>query len=315
MKQTIRRILMNNTMLSSVVDSSRIMIGRRRVKLALRQSSGGPSRLDRQHLDSLIEKYRDRGIGFDGKPTINRATQKVPFKPVTVNTRGKIAANEICAMTQAHTARDFLEIGCGEGQVVGFLAAEGRSATGIDLNGERFDQQYVEYGANLVVADAGEIPFQDGSFDFVYSYYALEHIADLDGLFAEVYRVLRPGGHLFVQFGPLYSSPWGLHATYAVPVPYCQFLFDRGMMDDYVEESGQYPIRYDELNGWSLNQYRELWNRFGTRFTRVKYREWSTLNSLDLVQQFPECFRGRVDHLDDLFVTSIRALFQRVPIV
>ena len=87
------------------------------------------------------------------------------------------------------------------------------------------------------------------------------------------------------------------------------------MLDDFVEESGQYPIRYNELNGWSLNQYRELWDRFGTRFKRVQYREWSTLNSLDLVQQFPECFRGRIDHIDDLYVTSIRALFQKEPIV
>lgn len=88
-----------------------------------------------------------------------------------------------------------------------------------------------------------------------------------------------------------------------------------GMMDNYIEEIGQSPIRYKELNGWSLNQYRELWNRFDTKFKRIKYIEWSWLQNLDLVRQYPECFRGRVDHFDDLFVQSIRVLFQKAPIV
>ena len=64
--------------------------------------------MGREHLDSLIEKYRDRGIGFDGKPTINRSTKRAPFKPVTVNVRGKKAANEILAMAPAHSTKDFL---------------------------------------------------------------------------------------------------------------------------------------------------------------------------------------------------------------
>ena len=311
MKQAIRRAL-RNTVPSYVIDRGRIKIGRQLVKSVLSQSSNGPSRLDREHLELLVEKYRDRGIGFDGAPTIDRSAETVPYKLVTVNARGKNAANEILSIAPARSAKDFLEIGCREGQVAGFLAAKGLSVTGIDLNGEWFNPRYVEYGANLVVGDAYKIPFHDENFDFVYSYYTFEHIADLDDLLGEVYRVLRPGGHLFVQFGPLYSSPWGLHATYAVPVPYCQFLFDRGMLDDYVEESGQYPIRYDELNGWSLNQYRKLWIRFGMQFKRVKYREWSILKSLDLVRKYSKCFRGRVDHIDDLYVSSIQALFQKM---
>ena len=66
--------------------------------------------------------------------------------------------------------KDFLEIGCREGQVAGFLAAKGLSVTGIDLNGEWFNPRYVEYGANLVIGDASIIPFHDENFDFVYSY-------------------------------------------------------------------------------------------------------------------------------------------------
>ena len=301
MKQTIRRILMKNTVISSVVDRSRIMIGRYYVIPILNQSSDVSLGLDRQHLESLIEKYRNNGKGRS-------------YNQLDADSRGKNTANQILAMRSAGSAKDFLEIGCGDGHIVGFIAAEGRSATGVDIDGGQFNQRYIKYGANLIRADASKLPFKDESFDFAFSYATFEHISDLDNVLSEVYRVLRPGGHLFVEFGPLYNSPYGLHAYYAVPVPYCQFLFERGMMDNYIEEIGQSPIRYKELNGWSLNQYRELWNRFDTKFKRRKYREWSWLKNLDLVRQYPECFRGRVDNIDDLFLSTIQTLLQKVNI-
>jgi ubiquinone/menaquinone biosynthesis C-methylase UbiE len=277
------------------------MIGRYYVKPILNQSSDVSLGLDRQHLESLIEKYRDYGKGRS-------------YNQLDVDSRGKNTANQILAMRSAGSAKDFLEIGCGDGHIVGFIAAEGRSATGVDIDGGQFNQRYIKYGANLIRADASKLPFKDESFDFAFSYATFEHISDLDNVLSEVYRVLRPGGHLFVEFGPLYNSPYGLHAYYAVPVPYCQFLFERGMMDNYIEEIGQSPIRYKELNGWSLNQYRELWNRFDTKFKRIKYREWSWLKNLDLIRQYPECFRGRVDNIDDLFLSTIQTLLQKVNI-
>jgi demethylmenaquinone methyltransferase/2-methoxy-6-polyprenyl-1,4-benzoquinol methylase len=38
------------------------------------------------------------------------------------------------------------------------------------------------------------LPCADASFDFVSMGFALRHVADLDALFAEMHRVLRPGG-------------------------------------------------------------------------------------------------------------------------
>jgi SAM-dependent methyltransferase len=44
------------------------------------------------------------------------------------------------------------------------------------------------------VADAGHIPYDDAMFDVVYSDNVLEHLPDPLAVFAEVARVLRPGG-------------------------------------------------------------------------------------------------------------------------
>ena len=54
-----------------------------------------------------------------------------------------------------------------------------------------------------VRADACSLPFADGSFDLIFSSLMLQWCDDLDAVFAEIARVLKPGGALiFSTFGP-----------------------------------------------------------------------------------------------------------------
>jgi len=54
-----------------------------------------------------------------------------------------------------------------------------------------------------VGADAYALPFRDGAFDLVFSNLMLQWCDDLDAVFAEIARVLAPGGLLlFSTFGP-----------------------------------------------------------------------------------------------------------------
>jgi SAM-dependent methyltransferase len=46
----------------------------------------------------------------------------------------------------------------------------------------------------MVVADAAHLPFEDDSFDLIFSSNVLEHVEHLDEAFAEMKRVLAPGG-------------------------------------------------------------------------------------------------------------------------
>jgi hypothetical protein len=47
------------------------------------------------------------------------------------------------------------------------------------------------------IADAHDLPFEDGSFDFVVAVAVLEHVADPQRVVSEIWRVLRPDGHVF----------------------------------------------------------------------------------------------------------------------
>jgi SAM-dependent methyltransferase len=49
---------------------------------------------------------------------------------------------------------------------------------------------------------AEELPFEDGSFDLVHGHAILHHIPDLERAFAEMLRVLRPGGTIMFAGEP-----------------------------------------------------------------------------------------------------------------
>lgn len=92
-----------------------------------------------------------------------------------------------------------LEVGMGLGtDFVQFVRA-GADATGIDLTelsveAVRTRLAQEQLSADVRVADAEALPFEDATFDLVYSYGVLHHTPDTARAVAEVRRVLRPDG-------------------------------------------------------------------------------------------------------------------------
>jgi SAM-dependent methyltransferase len=58
--------------------------------------------------------------------------------------------------------------------------------------------------------DASRMSFEDGAFDFVYSFAVFQHLERPDRVAAEMHRVLRPGGVAYLDF-ILYTSRTGSH--------------------------------------------------------------------------------------------------------
>ncbi|MET9109260.1 class I SAM-dependent methyltransferase [Streptomyces zhihengii] len=89
-----------------------------------------------------------------------------------------------------------LEIGAGAAQCSRWLAAQGAMPVALDLSHRQL-QHALRIGGDLplVQADAGTLPFRDGTFDLACSAYgAVPFVADPVRVFREVRRVLRPGG-------------------------------------------------------------------------------------------------------------------------
>jgi SAM-dependent methyltransferase len=100
-----------------------------------------------------------------------------------------------------------LEIGVGLGTDHLQFARGGARMTGIDLTPRcieltrrRFDQEGL--ASDLHGMDAERLGFDDGLFDAAYSFGVLHHVPSTERAFAEVRRVLQPGG---VFIGALYN--------------------------------------------------------------------------------------------------------------
>ena len=90
-----------------------------------------------------------------------------------------------------------LDFGCGHGGLVEVYRQAGFQAFGADVKVERPAEWL-----RMIPAVNGtyRLPFDDATFDFVFSNSVLEHVEDLDAALHDIQRVLKPGGatlHLF----------------------------------------------------------------------------------------------------------------------
>lgn len=88
------------------------------------------------------------------------------------------------------------DIGSGTG-IIARVLAERFGCTVLPVEADR-SRMVEPYG---VVADALGLPFGDATFDAALLNHVYEHVSDQRGLFAEVRRVLRPGGTAYVAAG------------------------------------------------------------------------------------------------------------------
>lgn len=99
---------------------------------------------------------------------------------------------------------DVLEVGCGIGTDGVRFASAGASYTGIDFSDVALDLARRQFELNglsgqFLQVSLPNLPFADDSFDLVYSFGVLHHIPETDAAVAEIYRILRPGGHALVM--------------------------------------------------------------------------------------------------------------------
>jgi SAM-dependent methyltransferase len=90
-----------------------------------------------------------------------------------------------------------LDLGAGAGivQAMNFRGLSAR-VCGVDLDPRVTENPYLDEG---VVADVSKIPYPDETFDLVFADNVMEHIEEPAQVFAEIARVLRPGGKLLFK--------------------------------------------------------------------------------------------------------------------
>ena len=99
-----------------------------------------------------------------------------------------------------------VDIGCGTGRLTADLHARAGDAGRIVAADRSWTmvteaRRYLPSAVAVVQADATALPFEGGAFDAVFSTATFHWVPDHVTLFAEIHRVLRPGGRLVAQAG------------------------------------------------------------------------------------------------------------------
>jgi len=123
-----------------------------------------------------------------------------------------------------------LDFGCGGGGKTVYYATQGaRWTIGVDreLNTRRAAKYARERGLAvqfMPLGRYGRVPLADNTCDVVINSSVLEHVEDLNGVFRELHRVLKPRGSLLNRWHP-YRSRYGAHLWAAIGIPFAHLLF------------------------------------------------------------------------------------------
>jgi SAM-dependent methyltransferase len=148
----------------------------------------------------------------------------------------------------------------------------------------------------------------DQSYDLVVSWSALEHIPEPEKVFSECLRILKPGGYLYLQFGPLYYSPWGYHHYSVLKMPYLHLLFPERLIHNYARQvrGNDYAGYLPWTNGEDIDAYRFLKRQLPADYLLESYNSGFDHSSAHIISKYPEVFKSKQVSFESFFVDSIQ---------
>jgi SAM-dependent methyltransferase len=134
--------------------------------------------------------------------------------------------------------KKILEIGCGRGSNIPKLEKRGK-VIGIDISKKLLDEcKKNNPNSSFFLMSGEKTDFKPKTFDEIYCLDVIEHVDNVDQLFFEINRLIKPSGNIFLDF-PYYKSE--------------NFL--KCLNSNYSNESGHKRIIYSKDIIYLLNKY------------------------------------------------------------
>jgi SAM-dependent methyltransferase len=180
------------------------------------------------------------------------------------HTGGRESTRGLARLAGLRPGMRVLDVGSGIGGPARTLAAEfGAEVVGLDLT-EEFCRAATTLTELVGLADrvkfrhgdALTMPFEDGRFDIVWSQNSIMNIPDQSRLFAEVHRVLVPGGTLALEAvfaGPVEAV---IFPTFWAPAPELNFLMTPAAARALLGTAGFREVRWEDTTADTLDHAR-----------------------------------------------------------
>lgn len=222
------------------------------------------SHYSHDHLyETIIQALASAGIAFD------RITRNDLAPIDEFHVRGQEVSHELAAIAGLQPGMRVLDVGCGLGGACRMLAAEyGCTVTGIDITGDYIrtatklsaltGQQHT---TRFIQGNALALPFNNNSFDVVWTQHVQMNIADKQLFYAEIKRVLTTTGR-FVYYEILSAAQSPVH----FPVPWASdatmsHLISSPQLHTLLQQAGLQRIQVTDETARGLAFFNNLLNR------------------------------------------------------
>ena len=155
-----------------------------------------------------------------------------------------------------------LEAGCGIGNMLVIFGKMGFEVSGIEIDGDRVflaQKNCSRYGveAEIIQGDVRKLPYQNGSFDFIFSGGTVEHFEGTEIALDEMFRVLKPGGYSMIS----------------VPNRISFFRISKRMQEIIGRVTGKELWRVGFEKSYFPRQFKKMLEKSGFEVVEVKFRE------------------------------------------
>lgn len=143
-----------------------------------------------------------------------------------------------------------LDVGCGNGTLIGLLKRRGFQVLGVDTSEEASAVAKLESGVEVVVGQLTDASLAGGAFDIVTLFHVMEHVTNPREVLREVCRLLKGDGTLVLQVPNIdsWQFRWFGANWYGLDVPRHVIDYSRRAIVALIEEEGFTVQRVRQFN-------------------------------------------------------------------
>lgn len=213
-----------------------------------------------------------------------------------------------------------LELGSNRGYLLNsFLEREHFEAIGTEIDPQLLKIARDNYGDRIMFVETtpATIPLPDASVDIIYTIDTVEHLSEIEKIFDECLRILRPGGIFLIHFSG-WLGPYGPHLEDIIPVPWMNTVFSMDTLLDvaaHIYDSPEHEAAcywVDDEGTRRSNPYRDRakWDEFLNMITIRRFRKIIRKMPVEIVHLENIGFGGKF-----FKAGKVLGFLSRVPIV